>query len=62
MVIARGLIETGISNMPEKEFKTTIMRIQAGLEKTIEDTRKSLTTEIKDGKTSQAEIKNKVYN
>jgi len=44
--------------MPDPEFKTTILRILAGLEKSIEDTRDSLTTEIKDLKTSQAKIKN----
>ena len=47
--------------MPEPEFKTTIIRIIAGLKKIIEDTRESLTTEIKDLKTSQAKIK-KCYN
>jgi len=38
--------------MPEPEFKGTIIRILAGLEKSIEDPRESFTTEIKDLKTS----------
>ena len=43
--------------MLDPEFKATIIRILAGLEKNREDTRGSLTTEIKDLKTSQAKIK-----
>ena len=35
-VMARDLIETDISNMPDPEFKATIIRIVAGLEKSIE--------------------------
>ena len=46
--------------MPEQEFKTTILRILARLEKSTEDTRESLTAEIKDLKSSQAEIKNAI--
>lgn len=57
--MARDLIETDTSNMPDPEFKT-ISRILAGLEKSIGDTRESLTPEIKGVKTSQAEIKNTV--
>ena len=53
-VTARGLIETDISNMLDTEFKATIIRILAGLEKSIEDTRESLTAETKGLKTSQA--------
>ena len=37
-VMARDLIKTDISNMPDPEFKTTIIRILAGLEKSTEDT------------------------
>ena len=46
-VTARNLIKTDISNIPESEFKTTLIRILAGLEKSIEDTMESLTAEIK---------------
>ena len=55
-VIARDLIKTEISNMPEPKFKAIIKRILAGLEKSIADTRESLTAEIKERKTIQAEI------
>ena len=44
--------------MSEPEFKTIIIRILPGLEKSKEDTRESLTVEIKEQKTSQAEINN----
>ena len=46
--------------MPDPECKTAIIRILAGLEKTIDDTREPLTTEIKDLKTSQAKIKSAI--
>ena len=59
-VMARDLLKTNISNMPELEFKTTIIRILAELEKNIEDIREALTAEIKELKTSQAEIKNAI--
>ena len=39
-------IKTDTSKMPESEFKTTIIRILAGVDKSIEDTKESLTTEI----------------
>ena len=51
-VRVRDLIETDISNMPDPECKAAITRMLAGLEKSIEDTRVSLTTEKKDLKTS----------
>ena len=34
--------------MTDPEFKTTIIRIIAGLKKSVEDIKESLTTEIKD--------------
>ena len=46
-------MKTDIRMMPEADFKITIIRILAGLEKSIEDTRESLTAEIKELKTSQ---------
>ena len=58
-VTAKDLIETDMRNMPDPEFKTTIIRMLAGLEKSIEDTKESLTAKIKDLKTLQAETKKK---
>ena len=48
-----------INKMSELEFKT-IIKILDGLEKSIEDTRESLTVEIKEIKYSQAESKNAI--
>lgn len=61
-VTARDLIETDISNMPEPEFKTKILKMLVGFEKNTEDTRESLTTELKHQKTSQAKEKKKNNN
>ena len=49
-----------ISNMSELEFRVTIIKILVGLEKSIEDTRESLATEIKDLKSNQAKIKHAI--
>ena len=56
-IIARNLVKKDASNMPESEFKTTIIRILAGIEESIEDTRESLTTKIKDLNISQTKMK-----
>ena len=45
--------------MPDLNFKTTTIRIQAGLEKST-DTKEFLTMEIKDLKTSQVETRNAI--
>ena len=46
-VMATDEIETDISNISHPEFTTTRIRVLAVLQKSIEDTRESLTTEIK---------------
>ena len=46
--MTRDLINIDISTMSKLEFKTTIIRILTGIEKSIEDTRESLTAEIKE--------------
>ena len=57
-VMARDLIKTDVSNKSETELKKkTIIRILAGLEKSKEDTKESLSIEIEDLKTSHTEIK-----
>ena len=50
---ARDLSETDINNMPDKELKATIIRIVTGLEKSMEDIRETLNTEIKELKKMQ---------
>ena len=46
-VTARDLGKTDISSMPDGEFKATIIRILAGLEKRMEFFRESLTTAMR---------------
>ena len=46
-----------ISKMLELEFKRTIMKILAGLEKITEDAKESFSGEIKEQKSNQVEIK-----
>jgi len=46
-----------MSKMSELEFRIMIIKILAGLEKSIEDTREILAANIKDLKTRQGEIK-----
>jgi len=43
--------------MSEVEFRTTIIKILAGLEKSMEDIRETLSGEIKKRKSNQVEIK-----
>ena len=51
--MATELSKTDLSNMPDGEFKATIIRILTGLKKRIEDNRETLTTEIKELKINQ---------
>ena len=51
---ARDLIKTDTSKMSEPEFRMTIIRILAGVENRLQ----SLSSEIKEVKASQDEIKN----
>ena len=55
-IIGRDLLITDISNISEQEFRTTVIRLLAGLEKGIKDTRENRAAELKDLKISQAEI------
>ena len=43
-VTASDLSETDISNMPDREFKATIIRIVTGIQERMEGIRKPLTT------------------
>ena len=44
---ANELIKNDLSNVTENEFKIIVIKLIAGLEKNIEDSRESITTEIK---------------
>ena len=53
---ANELIKTDLSNIMEQEFRIIIIKLIAGLEKSIEDSRESIATEIKGLSNSHEEI------
>ena len=53
---ANELINNNLSNITEKEFRIIVIKLIAGLEKTIEDSRESIATEIKGLKNSHEEL------
>ena len=57
--MATELIETDVTNMPVPQFEATIIRILAGLEKSMEDIRETLSARIKELK-KQAKMKNAI--
>ena len=57
---ANELIKNDLSNVTENEFKIIVIKLIAGLEKSIEDSRESITTEIKGLRNSQKELKNAI--
>ena len=56
--MARDVSKTDKSNMPYGEPKAMIIRILTGLEKRMEDISETLSTEIKELKKNQSEMKN----
>ena len=54
---ANELIKNDLNNVTESEFKIIVIKLIAGLEESIEDSRESITTEIKGLRNSQEEIK-----
>ena len=57
---ARGLLKTDINNISEQEFRTVVLRLIAGLEKSIEYSRESIAAEVKDLRNSHDELRNDV--
>ena len=57
---AKELLKTDINNITEQEFRIIAIRLIAGLEKSIEDSRESIATEIKELKNSHEELKNAI--
>ena len=55
---ANKLIKTNLSNIMEQEFRIIVIKLNAGLEKSIEDSRESIATEIKGLKNSHDKLKN----
>ena len=54
---ANKLIKSDLSNITEQEFRIIVIKLIIGLEKSIEDSRESIATEIKRLKNSPDEIK-----
>ena len=57
---ANELIKNDFSNKMEQEFRIIVIKLIARLEKSIEDSRESIATEIKGLKTSHDELKNAI--
>ena len=57
---ANELIKNDLKNITESEFKIIVIKLIAGLENSIEDSRESTATEIKGLRNSQEELKNAI--
>ena len=57
---ANELIKNDLSNITEHEFKIIVIKIIAGLENSIEDSRESTAAEIKGLRNSHEELKNAI--
>ena len=57
---ANELIKTDLSKIMEQEFRIIVIKLLAGPEKSIEDSRESTATEIKGLKNSHEELKNAI--
>ena len=57
---ANELNKNDLSNVTENEFKIIVIKLITGLEKSIEDSRESITAEIKGLGNSQEELKNAI--
>ena len=54
------LIKNDLNNITESEFRIIVIKLIAGLENSIEDSRESIATEIKGLRSSQEELKNAI--
>ena len=57
---ANNLIKKYLNNITESEFRTIVIKLIAGLENRIEDSRESIAIEIKGLRNSQEELKNAI--
>ena len=57
METANELIKNDLSNVTENEFEIIVIKLITGLEKSIEGSRESITTEMKGLRNSQEELK-----
>ena len=54
------LIKNNLSNITEQEFRIIVIKLISGLEKSIEDSRESIATEIKGLRNSHEDLKNAI--
>ena len=59
-ILARDLSEKEISNMPDRKFEATIIKILSGLEKRVEDLNETFNTETENIKKNQSEMENPI--
>ena len=57
---ANELTKTDLSNITEQEFRIIVIKLIAGLEKSIENSRESIATVIKGLRNSHEELKNAI--
>ena len=57
---ANELIKNDLSNIADHEFRIIVIKLIAGLEKSIEDSRESIAVEIKGLRNSHEELKNAI--
>ena len=57
---ANELINKDLNNITESEFRILVIKLITGLENSIEDSRKSIATQIKGLRNSQKELKNAI--
>ena len=60
VLTANELIKNDLSNIMEQEFRIIVIKLIAALEKSIQDSRESIATEIKGLRNSQEELKNAI--
>ena len=54
---ANKLIKTDLSNITEQEFRIIVIKLIAGFEKSIEESRETIATEIKGLRNTHKEVK-----
>ncbi|KAF0875346.1 LORF1 protein, partial [Crocuta crocuta] len=58
---AKELLKTDISNITEQQFRTIVIKLIAGLEKSMEDIRETIATNTMELKNSYDEFKNAIH-
>ena len=60
IITANELIKNDLNNITESKFRIIVIKLIAGLENSIKDSRESIVTEIKGLRDSQEELKNAI--